>query len=349
MTHSRTLSIVMLHQRRKNSNLTLQILLQLAAILQLVLMLPGVNSQRNGDVKLVNGPTNYQGTVAIYYNNTWGTLCDDSWQYADAHVICKQLGFENASNIWYRAKYGPGPGPIWVDQIRCPPGMDHISKCTPTMDKWGNHDCSKSEDAGVDCKRRVPTKPEALPIRLSCPQHQQLGSCKTCSDKIHPTPQDCTVQAAVEGIVMAKYEGSWNPVSAEGFGMKEARIVCGELGFPLALGLPHLRELWRNWNGLYLQDCQSEQGSGEPTGRICTPQEVFENIQYRNKLKTTLLKNLSCVGNERRMLDCYFSDFGPHSNAVVQVATVRCGFKPHHSCPNSPTTEVLLFGLLLSL
>ena len=48
----------------------------------------------DGDVRLVDGSTPYEGRVEICINHAWGTVCDRSWSTADANVVCKQLGYQ---------------------------------------------------------------------------------------------------------------------------------------------------------------------------------------------------------------------------------------------------------------
>ena len=47
----------------------------------------------NGDLRLAGSSVLGQGRVEICINETWGTICDDSWGTPDATVACQALGF----------------------------------------------------------------------------------------------------------------------------------------------------------------------------------------------------------------------------------------------------------------
>ena len=53
----------------------------------------------DGDVQLVGGFNKYEGRVEVCLNNSWGTVCDDSWGYNDALVTCRQLGYSTSGMI----------------------------------------------------------------------------------------------------------------------------------------------------------------------------------------------------------------------------------------------------------
>ena len=54
---------------------------------------------QNGDIRLVGGTTIYEGRVEICWNETWGTVCDDSWSTFDAIVACEQLGYPTTGKV----------------------------------------------------------------------------------------------------------------------------------------------------------------------------------------------------------------------------------------------------------
>ena len=52
-----------------------------------------------GDIRLLEGSTAYEGLVEICKDNVWGTICHNYWDSADARVVCRQLGFSVAGDF----------------------------------------------------------------------------------------------------------------------------------------------------------------------------------------------------------------------------------------------------------
>ncbi|XP_062566592.1 deleted in malignant brain tumors 1 protein-like [Saccostrea cucullata] len=101
------------------------------------------------DIRLVGGNSSREGRVEVRLGNTWGTVCDDSWDDNDARVVCRTLGFSSSGSAYSNAHFGEGSGPTWMDNVNCGGGERSLALCP--FNGFGHEDCGHSEDAGVIC------------------------------------------------------------------------------------------------------------------------------------------------------------------------------------------------------
>ena len=90
--------------------------------------------------------------MEIYYNGTWGTVCDDNWDKNDARVVCRQLGYLFAVSAPHSARFGQGSGKIWLDDVQCQGNESSIVSCRHRP--LGEHNCGHNEDASVICSSK---------------------------------------------------------------------------------------------------------------------------------------------------------------------------------------------------
>ena len=173
-------------------------------------------------VRLVNGTTEYEGRVEVYYNGQWGTVCDDEWDLNDAEVVCRQLGFGPAIVAKRNGFYEQGSGEIWLDDLNCVGTESNIGHCLHRG--WGFHDCRHSEDAGIMCAD--PSGNLALVCVLS-----NINIIFT--DVV--VVRLFTTYTEYEGRVEVYYNGEWGTVCDNGWDLNDAEVVCKELGYGPAI------------------------------------------------------------------------------------------------------------------
>ncbi|XP_073254941.1 neurotrypsin-like [Porites lutea] len=155
-----------------------------------------------GAARLVEGQSLREGNVQVYYNNTWISVCADQWDKHDADVACRMMDFDGAlsANFEYEEEKEIKIRP-WLSDMNCTGNEKSLFSCI--HGGFGFRDCKSKRKAGVTCKPKV----------------QLVG----------------WGNVTFQGRVQMFYNGTWEEVCGNYWDLKDASVVCRQLGFPGAL------------------------------------------------------------------------------------------------------------------
>nr|XP_054755411.1 scavenger receptor cysteine-rich domain superfamily protein-like [Lytechinus pictus] len=158
----------------------------------------------SGRLRLVGGSSPNEGTVLVYYADVWGSVCDSGWSLADAHVVCKQLGYPRAMSSRYDVDFGRVLGlDIVLDVVVCRGDENCLHECEHTA--WGVHDSDHVEEAGVVCATDHTTA---------------VGSIRL-SGGLYP----------YTGRLEVFFINEWGTVCNQGWNNMDSEQVCNQLGY----------------------------------------------------------------------------------------------------------------------
>ncbi|KAI8496784.1 scavenger receptor [Branchiostoma belcheri] len=82
---------------------------------------------------------------------TWGTVCHNQFDIKDADVVCKMLRYPSAQLVRNDAYFGPGRGPIYMDDLHCNGDENSLFNCSYPGWMINDLNCSHDQAAGVEC------------------------------------------------------------------------------------------------------------------------------------------------------------------------------------------------------
>ncbi|XP_075050060.1 scavenger receptor cysteine-rich type 1 protein M130-like [Mixophyes fleayi] len=169
------------------------------------------------DLRLVSGSHDCEGRLEVYYNGSWGSVCNNVMPEDSISVICRHLSCGSKGHLLTAQEtFGKGNKPFWVDHINCHKGANFLWQCPSSP--WNINSCDDRDLARIVCEERKP-------------KTQLPGNCPTsepCSDRDRVRLKEGANNCS--GRVELYYQGGWGTVCDDDWDMKDAEVVCKQVG-----------------------------------------------------------------------------------------------------------------------
>ncbi|XP_049330410.1 deleted in malignant brain tumors 1 protein-like isoform X8 [Astyanax mexicanus] len=145
-------------------------------------------------VRVVGG-SHCSGRVEVLHGESWVTVCDADFDQQGAEVVCRELGCGSPVEVLGAAAFGRGEGQVCLEELQCRGSESQIHFCPKSSSL--KHNCSHDNDVGLVC---------ADSVRLVDGGHRCAGR------------------------VEVFYNRTWRSVCGKNWDIRDAAVVCRELG-----------------------------------------------------------------------------------------------------------------------
>ncbi|XP_051974563.1 deleted in malignant brain tumors 1 protein-like [Xyrauchen texanus] len=146
--------------------------------------------------RLINGSNSCSGRVEVFHDGEWGTVCDDSWDWNEAAVACREMGCGDVKEAKSGSYFGQGTGQVWLSGLQCYSSESSLRNCKSSG--WEQNTCGHEKDAGVICQPKV----------------QLVNGFSSCSGRVE----------------VLRTVAVWGTVCDNGWDVSNAAVVCREMG-----------------------------------------------------------------------------------------------------------------------
>ncbi|EHH25401.1 hypothetical protein EGK_21589, partial [Macaca mulatta] len=207
-------------------------------------------------LRLRGGTCCCAGWLDVFYNGTWGAVCSNALKDLSLSIICKQLGCGEWGWLENRPFPSAGTGTAWVDNIECRPLHNSTLWQCPSH-PWHPHSCDLREQ-----------------VWITCAGGQSLALVRGGN--------------RCEGLLQVQSLGQQGLVCGDHWGLREASVICRQLGCGRALYVPTY---------------------------VVWPQEAQQS----------LLQGVQCQGVEASLWDCSLGKWGSLNGCECEcIGAVHC-------------------------
>ncbi|XP_033754410.1 neurotrypsin-like [Pecten maximus] len=157
----------------------------------------------DGTIRMVGGPTEFEGRLEIWRGLEWGNVCDIGWYPDNAQVVCRELAYSGGTSVDGESDYGRGRGPTWTDDIICNGDEDELVNCN--FHSSPDRDCSVTSVGAI--------------VGIQCTPYEE-GQLRLVDGP-----------SKLEGRLEVYHNGQWGVVCNRRVDKDIATVVCRQLGF----------------------------------------------------------------------------------------------------------------------